>query len=185
MRRTSLLFAAAALGAALTCIPRDASALGPVDLELGVKAGGGTNPINNSTLNPLGFGLGARGGVALFGIYGGVNVMYYFGGSQTVAGTNISVHSLMYGAELGYNIKLTILTIRPQIGLGQITLSGTGANDVNNLYLEPGVTGLISLGMWFVGADANALVLPGIRQGDGSTGTSAGFTLHGQVGVKF
>jgi hypothetical protein len=187
MRRTCLVFSAAALVAALTCIPRDASALGPVDIELGAKAGGGTNPFNGNPQppNPLGFGLGARGGLSFFGVYGGVNLMYYFGGSQTFAGTNVSYHSLMYGAELGYNISLAILTIRPQIGLGNYTVSASPGSDVNNLYVEPGVTGLISLGMWFVGADANALILPGIKQADGSTGTSAGFTMHGQVGVKF
>jgi hypothetical protein len=183
MRRTCLFVAAAAVGAALSLTSRDARALGPIDLELGAKAGGGTNPFggNPQPPNPLGFGLGARGGIALFGVYGGLNVLYYFGNSQN----NVSVHSLMYGGELGYNIKLTILTIRPQLGFGQYTLSATGANDVNNLYLEPGLTGLISLGMWFVGADANALILPGIKQADGSTGTSTAFTLHGQVGVKF
>jgi hypothetical protein len=187
--------AAAALGAASTCLPRDASALGPIDLELGLKAGGGTNPLGNpQPPNPLGFGIGARGGVSLFSVYAGLNVMYYFGSSQTldnpgpsgsVSTTSANLHSLMYGGELGYNIKLAILTIRPQVGLGNYTQSETGISDVNNLYVEPGVTGMIALGTFFLGADANALILPGIKQSDGSTGTSAGFTLHGQVGVKF
>lgn len=193
MRRTSLFLAAAAVGVALTCIPRDASALGPVDIELGLKAGGATNPFggNPQPPNPLGFGLGARGGISFFSVYAGLNVLYYFGSSQDLpnpgggSATSINVHSLMYGGELGYNISLAILTIRPQIGLGNFVLSATNANDATNLYVEPGVTGLISLGTFFVGADANALILPGIKQADGSTGTSTGFTLHGQVGVKF
>jgi hypothetical protein len=166
---------------------QDAFALGPVDLELGARAGGGTNPFggNPQPPNPLGFGLGARGGATIFGIYGGVGVMYYFGSSETVLGSSVSVHSLLYGAELGYSVKLAILTIRPQVGLGNCTLSATGASDTNNLYVEPGLTGLITLGTIFVGADANALILPGIKQADGTTGTSTAFTLHGQVGVKF
>jgi hypothetical protein len=187
MRRTSPLFAAAALGAALACIPRDASALGPVDIELAAKAGGGTNPLGGSGQppNPLGFGLGARGGVSIVGIYVGANVLYYLGSSETVLGSNLSVHSLLYGGELGYDIKVAILTIRPQVGVGNYTLSATGLSDQNNLYVEPGVTGLVSLGTLFVGADANALILPNMKQLDGSSSTSAGFTLHGQVGVKF
>ncbi len=37
--------------------------MAPLDFELAAKAGYGTNPYG-WTLNPLGFGLGARGGVS-------------------------------------------------------------------------------------------------------------------------
>jgi hypothetical protein len=181
--------AAVAVACVLECLPRDASALGPVDLELGAKAGGGTSPSGTGAgaPNPLGFGLGGRGGVSFFGVYAGVNVMYYLGGSQSVTivpGSTLSVsaHSLLYGAELGYNIKVAILTIRPQVGLGNYTLSTTGFSDVNNLYVQPGLTGLISLGMYYIGADASVLILPGIESGGG---TSTAFTVGGQFGVKF
>jgi hypothetical protein len=201
MTRTRVLFAAAAFAFLAGSISRDAHALGPIDLEVGAKAGGGTNPFSGqtpSTINPLGFGLGGRAGVAFFGIYAGVDLMYYFGGSQTepiggvggVSQQNVSVseHTLMYGVDLGYNFKISILTIRPQLGLGNFTLTSSGggqSTSVNNLYLEPGVTGLVSLGTLFVGADANLLVLPGIPQPDGGKGTNTAFTLHGQVGVRF
>jgi hypothetical protein len=190
-----VLLAAGALAAALTCIPRDARAVGPIDIELGARAGGATNPFggNPQPANPLGFGLGARGGVALFGIYGGLSVMYYFGSSQsaTLGTTSVSTsyNSLLYGGELGYNIKLAIVTIRPVLGIGNYTLNASlspgGSSSINNLYLEPGLTGLISLGTWFVGADANALILPNMKQPDQSTSTNAAFTIHGQVGVRF
>src|ERR1019366_6022326 len=60
----------------------------------GAKAGVGTNP-SSSPINPLGFGLGGRGGASFFGFYGGVDLMYYFGGSQSVLGQNVSLNTLM------------------------------------------------------------------------------------------
>ena len=195
MRSASISVAAFTLCAGTLLTTRDAHALGPVDLEVGAKVGVGTNPSSESNApNVMGFGLGARGGVSFLGIYGGVQLMYYFGSSQdtSVLGQSFSVseHSLLYGIEAGYGFTLLdLLTIRPQIGIGNFTatasFSGNGAavqgsnsNSNSNLYLEPGVTGLVSLGMWFVGADANALFLPGL---DHST---TAFTFHGQVGIK-
>jgi hypothetical protein len=187
--RLLVTLAASAAAVVVTAASRDAHALGPIDLEVGAKAGIGTNP-SSSSVNPLGFGLGGRGGVDFFGIYAGVDVMYYLGGSQTVLGESYSYHTLMYGVDLGYNFKIAILTIRPQVGIGnaQFTASGGGQSQTNgNLYLEPGLTGLVSLGTFFVGADANLLVLPNVNQGAGSTSskTETAFTLHGQIGVRF
>jgi len=179
MRRSSWLVAAVALGAVTFSFSREARALGPIDLEIAAKGGYGTNPIGGG-LNPLGVGLGGRAGVAFFGFYGGAALLYYFGGSQS----GVSDHSLMYGLEAGYNWKITILTIRPQIGVGNYTLN-VGNAQGSNLYLEPGVTGLVSLGTFFVGADANLLVLPSFQTPGGSQGTDTAFTVHGQIGVKF
>src|ERR1700721_973943 len=100
-------------------------ALGPVDLELGAKAGIGTHPFNGS-LNPLGFGIGGRGGVSFFGLYGGVDLMYYLGGSENVPGGSISEHTFMYGLDLGYNFKIAILTLPPLLGIGNFTVSPRG-----------------------------------------------------------
>jgi hypothetical protein len=206
MRTASIFAGALAFGAATFAMTRNAHALGPIDIEVGAKAGIGTNPTSSSSAtvngvsatasapNPLGFGLGARGGVSFMGIYGGVQLMYYFGSSQdeSVLGQTFSAkeHAFMYGLELGYGFKLLdLLTIRPQVGIGNATFSfsgnTSGVANVNtdqsnsNLYLEPGVTVLISLGGWFVGADANVLFFPGLDN------SKAAFTLHGQIGLKF
>jgi hypothetical protein len=195
MTRTRVLFAAAAFAFLAGSISRDAHALGPIDLEIGAKAGGGTNPFGQPP-NPLGFGLGGRAGVAFFGIYAGVDAMYYFGGKSTLTppgvqtgGESFSDHSAMYGFDLGYNFKIALLTIRPQLGIGNFTVTsgvdGQGSSSHSNLYLEPGLTALVSLGLLYVGADANILVLPGVEQPTGGTGTNTAFTLHGQVGVRF
>lgn len=203
MRTASIVAAACAFGAATFALIPSAHALGPVDVEIAARAGFATNPVSSSSSNgvsfsapnPLGFGLGARGGVSFMGIYGGINVMYYFGGSNnaSVLGQSVSFsdHTFMYGLEAGYGFTLIdILTIRPQIGVGNASFSSSanlqgavnanvGGNNGSNLYLEPGVTGLVSLGGLFLGADANLLFFPGL---DNST---TAFSFHGQIGFKF
>ena len=181
MHRTALLSGLVGLAslAAVVTSTRTAHALGPIDLEIGAKAGIGTDPYSAGP-NPLGFGLGGRAGVVLFDhLYGGVNAMYYLGGSQN----GVSANTLMYGLEAGWGWKLLdILTIRPQVGLGNASFSGSGpgfGGSTSNWYIEPGVTGLVSLGLLFVGADANVLAFPGLAN------SNVAFTLHGQVGVKF
>jgi len=202
MRRTSVALLAAALGAGTLSAARDAHALGPVDLEAGAKLGMGTNPSNNNGgPNPLGLGLGARGGVSFMGLYGGLNIVYYFGSSQSqsLGGSSVSVseHSLLYGVEAGYGMKLLgLVTLRAQLGVGSAKLtvsnseqivgvSGGGNASQSNLYLEPGVTAMVSLGTWFVGADVNALVLTGVKDGSGNSSTDTALTWHGQVGATF
>jgi hypothetical protein len=178
---------------------RTAHALGPVDVEVGAKVGVGAE--YSGSPNPLGFGLGGRAGVVLFDhLYGGVNLMYYFGAGDG------SVHTLMYGVEAGWGFKpFDTVTIRPQVGLGNASFGYTSVDQCplqsqcygattnpatdsdhfgrNDLYVEPGVTVLTALGTWFVGGDVNFLVLPGLS--DDSGGARVFITLHGQVGVKF
>jgi hypothetical protein len=206
MKSVSIFVAALAFGAGTFAMTRDAHALGPIGIEAGAKVGVASNPISapsgESAPNPLNFGIGARAGVDILGFYGGLNFMYYFGASQdvTVNGATESgkYHTIMEGIELGYGISLLdILTIRPQIGIGNATfhysVSGniplvgatSGGTNESNLYLEPGVTGLIGLGLWYVGADANILLLPGYHPGgDQDIGTKASISIHGQIGVK-
>ncbi len=144
MHRASALLASVAFVSTTLVVARDAHALGPVDIEVGARAGYATNPSNGS-LNPLGVGVGGRAGIAfLGGVYLGGSVMYYLGGSttgdQTVDTTSstmpthstytISTSTLMIGGELGYGMKLLeLLTIRPQMGLGNaaFTTSASGS----------------------------------------------------------
>jgi hypothetical protein len=202
MRTASIVAAAFAFGVGTFAMTRNAHALGPIDVEIGAKAGVATTPIKDSGVpNPLGFGIGARGGIDFLGFYGGVQLMYYFGGSDEVSvpgaeSVKVSLHTFMYGVEAGYGFTLLdILTIRPQVGVGNATFSGSGeaAGFVNasgsggsqsNLYIEPGVTGLVSLGGFFVGADANLLWFPGLDWAPNDSAKLC-FSLHGQVGFKF
>jgi hypothetical protein len=97
-----------------------------------------------------------------------------------------SLKAMLYGFEGGYNLDIVhVLTIRPQLGIGEYDghSSGgalpTGTADGKDLYLEPGVTVVVPLGFWFVGADANLILLPG------QSGSRTGFTFHGQLGLHF
>jgi hypothetical protein len=194
MKNASILAVAVACGAVTLGMSREAHALGPVDLEIGAKAGMATNPWSNANYNPLGFGLGLRGGIDFLGVYAGAQFLYYFGGSEgagtAVQSGSVSTHTWIYGLEVGYSIDLgSVLTIRPQIGLGNATFSTSTSvsgifsgtvrqGDDSNFYLEPGAVALIHLGTYFVGADANILVFPGLDN------SQASFSLHGQIGIK-
>jgi hypothetical protein len=173
----------------------EAHALGPINVEVGAKVGYATNPNSDLALNPLGIGIGARGGVEfLGGIYGGLSAMYYFGGTNDniAPGVSGSEHAFLLGVEGGYGFHFSILTIRPQLGIGNGTFSSSATvNGVSastsdsHIYLEPGVTGLVTFGLLYVGADVNLLVIPGVDQGDGTSKTYASFALNGEVGVRF
>ncbi|MDB4945903.1 MAG: hypothetical protein JWP97_5437 [Labilithrix sp.] len=183
---------AAVAAAAFFATEHKAHALGPVDVEVGAKVGVATNP-NSDGINPFGFGIGARGGVSFFNVYGGLSVIHYFGGSKDLGGgvTADSNGSTLYGIEAGYTIKsIPVVQLRPQIGVGNAHFGGgDNADGSNHLYLEPGVTALVPLGLLYVGADVNALLLPGVDAPTPSdlnnTKTFASLSIHAQVGLTF
>jgi len=168
---------------------REAHALGPVDIEIAAKGGVGSNPAPSGSPNPLGIGLGARAGIALpLGLYAGVNIVDYLGSDTD----GISEHALQYGLEAGWGISVLFLTIRPQIGIGNINFSYSVdavqglSGSSGYLYLEPGLTGLLTFGSFLVGADVNALVIPSVNNSVTNTSsTYTALTIHAQVGVKF
>ena len=195
MARLSPLLATAGLTVTILAFPAKADALGPVDVEIGARAGVATSP-----LGPLGFGIGGRGGVSILGLYAGIDVIDYLGAHAPCGGcsmppppagqTQVQAQqwrsALLYGFEAGYSLKISIVTIRPQLGLGNLRLSsaygaptpGPGAIS-NYFYLEPAIVGLVSLGVFFVGADVGVLLL------SGPDSPETGLTVHGQVGVTF
>ncbi|HEY5240792.1 MAG TPA: autotransporter outer membrane beta-barrel domain-containing protein [Polyangiaceae bacterium] len=161
-----------------------------MDVEVGLKGGFATSPLSSGP-NPVGGGLGARAGVAfLGGFYVGGSVVNYFFGSTTSSTASYSTTSFMLGGEAGYGFTVrSRLILRPQVGLG-LALVGTtasgGAAAVEDkstgegyVYVEPGVTALVMLGLVFVGADATFVLFFPEQQ------SHAAFTMHGQVGVRF
>jgi hypothetical protein len=200
--RTTIQVSALFIGVAAALVAHDALAVGPVDIEIGARVGYGAAPGGTSNgPNPLGFGVGGRAGVSILGLYGGISGIYYLGESKDVssggASASFKAHSVLLGLEAGYGSKLGPLSLRATVGIGNIESDYTGGamgggvtltippGSNNGLYIEPGVTGVIGFGLWFVGADANALILPDYPGYDGSKTLEAAFTVHGQVGVKF
>ena len=200
MKRTASLLLSALFFVFLFFRSTEAHALGPLDVEVGARLGYATNP-NSDVGNPLGTGVGARGGIELFHrLYAGVNAMYYFGTSQnTPLGVEQqSTHSLLLGFELGYSLHVSILTIRPQLGIGEANITSFAQfnsaaentavipnNSVTytHTYLEPGLVALINVGIVYVGADANILVITGANEADGNAYTS--FAFGAQAGLRF
>ncbi len=183
---------------ACLCVPGRACALGPVGIEIAALGGGGGNPVDGIS-NPLGGGIGGRVGATFRRIYAGARVDYYFGG----AGWN----SGLMGGELGYGITLLdFLTLRPQLGVGQFQLV-MGAGPVcctpsvaqrSALYLQPGVLAMAKFSLFFVGVDANILLMPAgpvlmqsgqpgapVLHSAGSSAFDVALTGHLQLGVAF
>src|SRR5580704_7161554 len=97
MGRTSFFLAATGLAVAIVAFPTKAKALGPVDIEVGARAGAAFGP-----LAPLGFGIGGRAGVSFFGFYAGVDVIDYLGATSTCGGCSMPAPLLgqMPGGQL-------------------------------------------------------------------------------------
>jgi hypothetical protein len=182
-RHVTLAFA---LVLGFSLFTREARALGPIDLELGAKIGVGSNPDSNGP-NPYGFGLGGRAGLSIFHLYAGGSAIHYFGGSIDTPLGKTDVSSTLLGGELGYTITaLPIIQLRPQVGLGNASFStsvGSADSSSSHLYVEPGLTVLIPILLLYVGADANALIVPGVDQSTGGTKTLTSLTLHAQIGI--
>lgn len=173
----------------LSCL-RLAHADGLTELEFAARAGAATSP--GWIANPYAFGFGGRAGLSIDGLYCGISALYYLGGSGGEAG----FHTLLIGLEAGYTLKLPHVWIRPQVGVGMGTFTEDVTDgvfnpplstSVGNIYVEPGVVVLVPIGPMFVGADANALILPGftLATPDPRAKTYGSFSAHGQIGVFF
>jgi hypothetical protein len=186
-RSLRLAFVALLVLVALSVTERPARALGPVDLEFGARGGIATKP-DSGPASPFGLGLGARAGISVFSIYGGVSLMHYFGTSADLPAPRGAVtsrySSTLLGVELGYNITIIPkLLLRPQLGVGSVAFSFGEDSSQSHLYLEPGVTLLLLLGNLYLGADANVLAVPNVER-DGDR-TFAALTVHAQIGLRF
>jgi hypothetical protein len=128
---------------------------------------------------------------------------------------SLSQMSVLYGVDLGYTLsipRVKYLKIRPLLELGdtEITRSGNvGASDVtagalsqyhsvNSFYAQPGLLVFLTVSGFFIGADANLLLVPGVLDITGAganmdgTGnlttekrTFVAFTTHAQIGFRF
>jgi hypothetical protein len=174
MQTSALVFSASAAALLTLLAARPAHAIGPVDIEIAGKAGYGSNDLD--------FGLGGRAGVSIFGLYGGFNIVNYFGQN--------SASLLTYGGEVGYGFTIAFITLRPLVGFGDAVASTPGpgcagtavsscpSTSTSTFYVQPGGLIQFAFGHLIFGVDASALIPT-------ASGSQVAFTMDGQVGVKF
>jgi hypothetical protein len=99
--------------------PRDPSL--PYVFEIGVRSGYTTVPIRGG-VNPFGLGFGGRFGFNVSGFYLGASMMDFMGGSDVGA----TDQAWLFGGDFGYSLRVgPYLTIRPQLGVGDVLLLHT------------------------------------------------------------
>jgi len=141
--------------------------------------------------NYFGLAIGARAGYTLPAkVYVGGTLMYHFGSTYGYGGyyggASISSHALYPAGEVGYDIHVGPVTIRPYAGVGIAFVTASSSylgNDVSetnsSLLLYPGATAHwnIPRSNFFVGGDTRMLILT--RGGDPS------FGFYATAGMKF
>lgn len=177
----------AVLVLAILAVVTPAAADGPFGVELGVKLGGGTR-LGELSPSPLHYpALGGRLGMRYDRWYGGLSVTGYPGESVAIAGGSMSAHAMLYGLEAGYGLTFAQrFTLRAQVGFGDADIE-SASTSASYFYLEPGVLAMARLDYFFVGLDANALMVPAgpPNRSHGRTVLDAAFTSHLQAGVTF
>jgi hypothetical protein len=63
--------------------------------------------------------------------------------------------------------------------------SNTTTTSLSNVYVQPGVTMMVSGKSTFAGVNANVLIIPGVTYGENSPTTWMSYGLEGQLGVRF
>lgn len=129
-------------------------------ISVAVSLGWGTDFESTFDYNYYGFGFGVRGGYTLgFGLYLGAQAQYFLGGSGTVA--NASGNEILLGVDIGYDIHVAPVIIRPALGLGAAVNPHQSDIDVDksasvtdvDIYVAPGASVAYPIRNFFVGAD--------------------------------
>ena len=115
-----------------------------------------------SAPNYYGLALGARAGYTLpMHLYVGGTFVYHLGSTDTQFGLEIK-HNLLYpGIEVGYDLGLGPVVVRPYAGLGvefAFATTGNQSGSANNFAFWPGVTVAYPIHPFFVGGDARFVV---------------------------
>ncbi len=174
------------------------------EIELGAKAGFLSAP-TPGYVSPFGLGFGGRLGASFSGVYVGVSVVDFLGGSDG----SIAESAILYGGEIGYGFRIHDVgggsfTIRPQVGVGVVaiqrtdsskvdvitTASGRSATSgqtttVSNLYVEPGLTFMYSNGGHYFALNAGATVVPGLSYDANGAQTWITYGGRAEVGFRF
>jgi hypothetical protein len=174
------------------------------EVELGGQVAYVSPPIRGGT-NPFGAGFGGHLGLAFRGgFYLGASLVDFLGGKDV----DLSYRALLVGADIGYGWPFQVfgratLTLRAQLGIGDAAIyvtdptlvdvvtsasrnaSSSDTTVVNNVYLRPGLTALLSGGGHFVAIDGGMLIVPGIAYGGADPTTWISYGLQAQLGFRF
>jgi hypothetical protein len=124
----------------------------------------------SSDWDPYHLGLGVRAGVTLSSIYVGGSLDYFFAETMHVSGVEVSGGRLQVMGNVGYELGLPLLTLRPFLGFGYastvIDASSAGNASKHEVVLAPGAELMVSLGLLNLSgelrynwADTDALVV--------------------------
>jgi len=107
--------------------------------------------------NPYGVGLGVRAGVTLpASLYLGASLDYFFGDSAEIAGIDVNQSLLQVLANVGYDLGLGPLTLRPSLGFGLAQSNveiGPLDESESDFVLSPGAEAIVGLGLLSVSAE--------------------------------
>ena len=132
--------------------------------------------------DPMGPAVGLRAGVTipLTSLYVGGLFLYHSGEDidvERAAGTQATLTSSSYmlGGEVGYELGLGPLVLRPSLGIGYHNASIEELledGDQNSVYLSPGINAMVVLGL-MVGAELryNAIINDNIKDSVSILGT--------------
>jgi hypothetical protein len=175
--------------------------------EVGAEVAYVTPPITGGT-NPFGLGFGGRAAITVENIYLGARVVDFLGGSDV----DVSYRALLAGVEAGYDFRIrlgagTFLVARPQLGIGDAviyytdpalakvdvvtTASGRSSStssdtiSVNNIYLDPGATLMLTSGVGYLSINGSVLLLPGIVYGGADATTWLSYGTRLSLGLRF
>jgi len=179
----------------------------PVHFEVGGEGDYVTAPIRGGT-NPFGMGFGGRAAVTIGNLFFGAKVLDFLGGSDV----DVSYRSLLAGVEAGYDFRVrawghTYFVVRPQLGVGDaviyytdpslakvdVVTSASGSSSskssdtisVNNVYLDPGATVMLTSDFVYLSIGGSVLLLPGIVYGGAEATTWLSYGTRLSVGLRF
>ena len=137
-----------------------------------------------------GVGIGLRGGYTLpMKVYIGAAFVYHLGGSKDADQIKYTGSTLYLGPEVGYDLELGPLVIRPYVGLGYGSVKAKAEAGGKTLLdrseggfaLWPGLMARYPIDAFFVGADARYALVTGTDKI--SNGSGAG--VFATVGMSF
>ena len=133
-------------------------------ISAAVTVGWGTDFVGNAP-NVYNLGFGVRGGYTLgFGLYVGAQAIYYLGGSNSPKENEVkySGNEILLGVDVGYNLKVDPVIVRPSLSLGLAIRPNKGSGGMaeydysdtaTDFYLAPGALVTYPIKNFFVGAD--------------------------------